>query len=58
MNAMLIADRTDADEFKLTAEMEAELEESIAQADRGELIDAEEVLAMLRSKRERSRGIS
>jgi len=34
--------------YELTPEQEAELDESIAQADRGELIPAEEVLRELR----------
>ena len=38
----------DEEEFELTPEMEAELEESVAQADRGELIPVEEVLRDLR----------
>jgi hypothetical protein len=37
----------DAEPFYLTPEMEAELEESIAQADRGEGIPAAQVLAEL-----------
>ena len=36
--------------FHLTAEMKAELELSIAQADRGESIPANEVLAALRAR--------
>jgi predicted transcriptional regulator len=52
---MLIADRDDADEFNLTEEMEAELEAAAAEIERGEWVDGDEVLAMLRSKRERSR---
>ncbi len=38
----------DDDEFELTPEMEAELEESIAQADRGEGVPLEQVLRDLR----------
>jgi hypothetical protein len=42
----------EADEsFELDADQEAELLESIAEADRGELIPAEEVLRMLRNPR-------
>jgi hypothetical protein len=37
------------EEWDLTPEQEAELEESIAQADRGELIPAEDVLRELRA---------
>jgi hypothetical protein len=36
------------DDFELTPEQEAELEESIAQADRGEVVPAEQVLRELR----------
>jgi len=45
--------RSDAT-FELDAEAEAELLESIAEADRGELIPAEEVLRKLRREGERS----
>ena len=41
----------DAEPFYLTPDMEAELEESIAQLERGEGIPAEEVLAGLRRQR-------
>ena len=38
----------DEEEFELTPEMEAELEESIAEADRGEGVPAEQVLREIR----------
>lgn len=38
----------DEEDFELTPEQLAELDESIAEADRGELIPAEEVLRELR----------
>ena len=41
----------DAEPFYLSPDMEAELEESIAQLERGEGIPAEEVLAGLRRRR-------
>lgn len=40
--------REEDDEFELTPEQEAEMEESIAELDRGEGIPAEEVLRQLR----------
>lgn len=40
--------REDDETFELDAEAEAELLESIAEADRGELISAEEILRKLR----------
>lgn len=45
----------DDEPFELTAEMRAELEVSIARADRGEGIPAEQVLAELRARTERFR---
>jgi hypothetical protein len=49
--AVTVLARDDEGGFDLTPEQEAELLLSIAEADRGEMVSAEEVLAKLASRR-------
>ena len=45
---MIVRDKNRDEEVELTAEELAELDESIAEADRGEVVPAEEVLQQVR----------
>jgi hypothetical protein len=49
--SVTVLSREDDETFELDAEAEAELLASIAEADRGEVIPAEEVLRRLRNRR-------